>query len=293
MKIDGAYKTFQGWFSVPMPFPVRRGQGPTPGAFDEFNHTLYPHEHETPKIEWHIHDIRDSRAPESIESWAEQEARTLAIYPDLALEELLLGSASTYLHPEQELTNIFGGTGLFSNSHSFNGQTLDNQLAGSGTSIGNIADDLYAIHQANDEMVNSEGYQFWTLENTEKAKWCVVVPPELRQVFDALFDQTMFIEAGAISSSGNYVKNKYGGKVDVKVFEPLSDASDWYAFRTNPEDGLFPLVYGEKDGPEKDVWLMSQGNEWSLRTKKEAIRWRMRCAFGYGVPQTAHKVTNS
>lgn len=288
--IENAYWVAQGWFSVPMPGPVRRGQGPRYASIDEFTVTLYPHEYETPILDWQIHDAKDSNAPVGMEEQAEQMANGMMIYRELTLEEMLLGAASTYLHPDQELDNMFGGTGLFSNSHSFNGQTLDNSLAGTGTTVGAIGDDLYTGHQTFDEMVNSEGEKFWMQEGTEASQWTLLVPSELRQAFDALFDQTMFIEAGGISATTNYIKNKYGSKVKVEVFDRLSDASDWYLFRTSDEHK--PLLHGVKDELEKDVWLMGE-SDWSKRHKKEGIRWRGRWADGYGVPQTALKFTNS
>ncbi len=43
---------------------------------------------------------------------------------------MLAQTASTFAHDQVDFANIFGGTGQFSNSHSFEGQTLDNILRG-------------------------------------------------------------------------------------------------------------------------------------------------------------------
>lgn len=284
--IPGAYWTTHAWASVPVPGPAPRGQGIRDAGFDEFSYTLYPFDYHTPRLTWHIHDVRDSRAPRSLTAQAETAGNHLAAYPDLAINDVLTQTPSGVdggLDNETDFTTIFGSAGVFNNSHTYNGQTLDNILSRTGLQVGQIANDLYEIYNLFMSMVDTEGQPYWLQESSESARWLIVIPKELKAVFDALFGQQLWLESGALSATSNWVRDIFGDKVTVKVLDRLSNTQDWYVFRVTENDGAKPFIFAEKDGVERDEWLKGQ-SDWSKSTLKEGMRWRRRMAFGAGEP---------
>ena len=106
------------------------------------------------------------------------------------------------MHPDTSFDTLFGGTsGIFSDSHSFNGQTLDNNLAGSGTAQGNIIDDLWTVRKTFRQMVDTVGIPYWDRDRLSNAKWVVVYPEELEQVFKSIMHSELVLQDGALSAT--------------------------------------------------------------------------------------------
>lgn len=291
--VDGAYFSAQTYLNAPLPQPRYVGNEPVLGGFGELTYTLYVKDYETKKLQWAVNAFDDVRAPKHPRERVEDAARYLARYPHFAFDELLLGSATTYLHAETDFTTIFGSTGLFSNSHSYGGQTLDNLLGGTGTLVGNIVDDIYTGQRTFDDMVDSNGRPFWDSDRTQRSQWLFVIPNALRQAFDQAFKQRLFLESAATAPSHNYLMDVFGQRVEIQQHQPLADDDDWYMFRVGQEsDGLQPFVLIERKGVTPKYWRMADGNDEALRTHMEAIQWWRRIGFGIGVPLTAAKFVN-
>lgn len=290
--VDGAYFSAQTYMNAPLPLPRINGMEPVLGGLDSLSYTLYIQDYWTPKLQWEVNALQDERAPLSFRTRIEESARNLARLQHFVFDELLLASASTYLHPETSFTTIFGSTGLFSNSHTYAAQTLDNLLAGTGIDVGNIIDDVYTIQQTFDAMTDSVGRPFWDSVKTQRARWLFVIPNALRQVFDQAFKQRLMLESGATAPSSNYMMDIFGDRVQIEQHQPLSDTNDWYAFRVSENDGLLPFVMADRKGVTPKFWRMDEGNDEALRTHMEAVQWWRRAGFGYLMPHTAAKMVN-
>jgi len=289
---DKAFVNFHAWGAAPLPLPVSRGAYIHEGGFGEYTLTVYPYEYATPKISWHVNDVKDSRAPKSLVDRAHEAAKNLAMLRKFVIPELLGGAAVTFLHEDVSFTNIFGGTGLYSNSHSYNGQTLDNIATGSGTSAGNIIDDLWTVRQAYRDMVNDVGRTYWEQEGEKKTKWTILVPPELEKVFNTVLRSELIVPAGATAPASNYTRDVFGDLVEIHVLETLSDTNDWHVIRS-PQDSanMRPFLWAERAGIETIQWLISNSDE-SRESRHEAIMWLRRGFIGIGMPHTAVQVSN-
>ena len=291
-EVTGAYESFHAWGSSPLPLPLERGQYLHDSGFEEYILTLYVHDYATPRLTWHINDVQDSRAPKSLKDRAQDSSKKLGDLKKFTIPELLAGSASTFLHPEVSFTNIFGGTGLFSSSHSYNGQTLDNSIAGDGTAAGNIIDDIWEVRQTFRQMVDTLGRTYWDQEAEGNTSWCIIIPEQLEQVFSQVLKSELLVPAGATAPASNYTRDVFGDKVQVKILETLTDTDNWFVVRQPADaEGMTPFIWGERKGLEVKTWLMGN-SDWSKETHQEGLQWWRRDLIGVHIPQTAVVVTN-
>lgn len=290
--VDGAYFSAQTYLNAPLPMPRIDGEEPPLAGFGSLTGTWYIQDYWTPKLQWSVNALQDERAPLSFRTRIEESARYLANLQHYVFDELLLASASTYLHPDVSFTTIFGSTGLFSNSHTYNSQTWDNLLGGTGTDVGNIIDDVYSMQKNFKDAVDSNGRPFWNGDRISKARWLFVIPTALEQVFDQAFKQKLLLESGATAPSSNYLMDVFGTRVEVKVHQPLSDTDDWYGFLTNEVDGSLPLMMIDRKGVTPKFWRMADGNQESLNTHYEAVQWWKRAGFGIKMVHSAAKMVN-
>jgi len=297
MPSSAAFEMFHGFLSAPEGAPLLRGMAPISAGIGEVTLTVYVYDYASSEIQYFITDKEESRAPEGIEKRINDTAEKLANLDDQVLPELLTGAVSTRLNPGVSFTNIFGGTaGLFSSSHSYSGnngaQTLDNSIAGRGTSAANLQDDFYTIMQTYDDMVDSEGNPFWPQERTERATHMLIVPAELRQPFDSLWRSTTVVQAGGTAPADNYIKTVFGQNVQWKVFQRLTDTNNYYCIRTDNVGDAFPFLKVERRAPEMMFRKLNSGSDWSYRTRMESVYWWLRRGYAPGVPQCAVEITN-
>lgn len=289
---DGAYFSAHAWLAPPLPIPFIRGMGLQKAGFGELAYTLYVYDYTTPQMTWHMHDRDDSRAPQDLKVKVTQTAEYLRELHEQVFFELLTETTGTRLHPQVSYANIFGGTGLYDDAHSYGGQAYDNNLAGTGTSTANMTDDMYTLRAWMWDTVTSNGDPYWDPSSVEGVDWQFVIPVELEQVFNKLFTQTLSLEGGTVGASSNYIKTLFGDKTKVNVYQRLTNTTDWYARLTSESQGTArPFIQVTRKGVTAQNW--NEGNsDWTRETLMEAIRWYSRYAFGVGNPFVSAKVNN-
>ena len=289
--VKGAYVSEHAWGGAPSPLPLNRGQYLHEAGFGEYTLTLYVEDYGTPVMWFHINDIQDSRAPKSMVDRANDSGTMLAQNEEFVLQELLTQTATTFLHEDTDFTTIFGSTGLFNDSHSFNSQSLDNSLAISGVSAANFGNDLWTARQTFREMVDDQGRPYWNRNRISGMKWLLVLPPELEKIASTILRSDLVVPAGATAPASNIVKDVFGKNVEPEIFEWLTDASEWFCFLASEDaDGMRPYLLGDRKGIEQKVWNMSQSDR-SRATHQEGRQWWRRIVFGMGIPQTALRFT--
>lgn len=299
VEVPSEFMVAQTYMNAPLPAPIIAGDMPETKGFDELTFSAHVYDYGTPWMEWHVNSLQDEQATKSFRDRVDKSAEYLARHPRYVFRDLLTGSATTNgLHPEASFTTIFSSTGLFNDSHSFGGQTLDNSIGGRGTSFANVFDDLYTIFQTFDDMVDANGEPFWDENQTESASWCLVCPNELRKVFNQLMKGEMVNSEGGTSPNSNYLRTVFGERIDVKYHSRLTDANDYYMFRTTAGgDGgagaLKPFIKGEKKGIQQVLRTMAGQNERAVTTYMESVRWWMRRLYAIGYPHCAVEITQS
>lgn len=289
MKITGAYGVFQGFYPPDLPSPMLRGEGVTDSGFSEFTLTITPHDYKTPRVPLHHNDVRDSNAPVSPETVSEQTMTWLAQYELLVVEEMLLASAATYLHPDTSFTNMFGGSGLYSASHSFNGQTLNNYLAKSGTSVSATLADFWRLVLQRRQMVGAEGIPETLGRDESFVTMTMLYPPEREETINAIGKSELVLQAGATAGTTNYTRDVFRGKWDPHCWEMLSDDNALYAFYINEKDNARPFVLGEKEDMRTQQWN-EQNSDWSRFTLMQGQRGIRSFGVALGHPKCTAKV---
>lgn len=289
--IDGAYYTLHVWLSPPNPMPFPRGMPLRAKGFGELTMQVPVEDFTTNFMEWHVNDLADSRAPRSLRAQVDIGVKRLMNYKDFVYPELLTGTASTYLPAGFSFGTIFGSTGAFSSSHTYNGQTWDNSVGGSGTSAQALIDDLWVMIKTFQGAVDSEGNPYYPAEEVENARYTIIIPKEMLQPFAQALKSEMILEGGATASSSNYTKTSFGAQLQVKVAQRLTDTNNWYVARTdiNMKDRLF----GEGVRQDVEVQQWTQANsDYSRENRQEAIRGIRRIAYCVGNPLTGMEFTN-
>lgn len=283
-----AYSVFQGFYPPGLPQPMNRGDMVRDSGFGEFSLVLYPQDYDTDRVPLHHNDVRDSNAPISLQTVAEQKAWWLARYEILCLEELLLGTQATYLHPEVAFTNLAGGSGLYSNSHSFNGQTLDNLVATAGGDFSAFIDDVWSLILQRRQMVDANGIPESLGRDEAMTKMLLLLPPELERFMTAFMNSELVLQSGATAPSDNFTMKHFGGKIEPHIWPMLSDDADFYAMFLNDNGGEKPLIIAEKEDLYTQDW--NEATDWGMRTRQRATREIRSLAFGIGQFKCTAKV---
>lgn len=286
-----AYYTLHVWLSPPNPMPFPRGTPLKSKGFGELTMQVPVEDFATNLMEWHVNDMADSRAPRNMRDQVDIGMKRLMNYKDFVLPELLTGTASTYLPPGFTFNTIFGSTGAFSSSHTYNGQTWDNSVGGSGTSAPALIDDLWVMIRTFQGAVDSEGNPYYNADDVENSRYTIICPKELLQAFSQALKSEMILEGGATASSSNYTKTAFGGQIQVKVFSRLTDTNNWYVARTdsNLKEKLF--AEGIRQGLETQQW--NQANSDVARADRiEAVRGIRRLAYAICNPLAGMEFTN-
>lgn len=287
--IDGAYKVFTGFYPPGLPRPMQRGEGVIDEGFGEFSLTIYPQTYNTARVPLHHNDVRDSNAPVALETVAQHAVRWLAKLELLFFEELVLGSAATYLHPETSFTNMFGGSGLYSTSHSFNGQTLNNLLTKSGVSISATLEDFWALVLQRRQMVDANGIPETLGQDEAFTTLTMVYPPEREKTIAAIGKSELVLQDGASAPSSNFTRNVFMGKWDPHCWEMLADDANLYAFFINEGDEARPFIMGEKEAQRTQEWTETN-SDWSRATQMTATRALRDFGVAPGQPKCTLKI---
>lgn len=289
VEVDGAFMVAQAYGAPPLPVPIIRGEERATNGFGDYTFELFVHDYGTPIFEWHVDDAQDERATLKARQRVEDAAKHLRMLDRYVFAELLAGSASTYLHPDTSFTTIFGSTGLFSSSHSYGGQSLDNDLAGSGTAFSNVYDDLYTMFSTFDSMVADNGVNYWNAMKTDDTEWLWIVPTAMRKIVHQIMLADMVNSGGGTSPESNYFRTAMGEKFTPFYHELLTDTDDHMLFRMNTDQK--PLLSGIRKDMQTDDWNMTN-SDYSRAKFMERVAWWLRRIFGVGNPLTAVRTAN-
>jgi hypothetical protein len=289
VQMDGAYLVAHTHMNAPLFYPRIDGAEAQESGIDGLTYTLYPYDYETPKMVWGVNALQDTK--NNFRSRVDEAAMYLARFRDFAQEELQAGAATTFLHGEVDFTTIFGSTGLFSASHTYNGVTLNNIVTGTGTASANIFDDVYSARRAFMDMNDANSRPYWDEIRLRAAQMTVVIPSALDQAFDGVIASTTYVTPGGTSPADNFLKTVYGDKLNVVHDAALTDADNYFFYRTSDVGNMRPYVYGDRLAIQPILWTMEDSDE-SKKTHNEAAQWWMRAAVGIGDPVTAVTVQN-
>lgn len=292
--LKGAYYVGQTYTTPATPRPYYRGEEVQDSGVNEYTLTLQSNEYATPRYVTYWRDERDSFAPIKARETMEKASDYLNNYDEMVLPELMDGSTGTYLHGEVDFTNILGGTGLFSDSHSYEGQTLDNQVEKTITNLASAIDALYSARQVFHDMLLPNGEPYWDTMATENAKFIVVVPTELEEIFNQLTGSSM-IALNGVATTSNYFKDVFGQNYEYHTFNRLTSATTVRVFRVGSDDsGVKPFLYGEQaeqNGASVYTQVWNDGNsDESRRTRIDGIRFFRDMLFGIGSPFCATEI---
>lgn len=269
---NGAYEIFHGFNSVPIPQVWLRGNARTHKGFTEFAKTIYVYDYEL-TVDWHENDERDDRTADGLIARVRDGAARLADWDELALADLLNGSAA-YLHPATDF-NCYDAFPLYSASHAT--RSGGNIVSGAGVAdSGAIRDDWFKVLQAFREMRDTESQPYWR-DALDRARFLVVAPPQLEEVMTEAFEAEMIVPSGATAPTSNILPKR--SRTDLVIWERLSTASnDWYVFLTNIGDQR-PFIKLDRQAVRARSWDFDN-SDWSSETKMKGMGWDIRVGYG-------------
>lgn len=186
-------------------------------------------------------------------------------------------------HPEKLISDAivngdsntaYDGVAFFSNASG--ARTIDNLLAGSGTTLAQIETDLAAAVAAMAKFTDDKGEILGIRGNTIVCP--IALEPDFRRLVQSIADPT--------ATGGTNTFNPYNGRFTV-IGDPrldADDANDWYLFATN--EPVRPFIYQNRQTAET---LMDR----KAGTKQWIFSANYRGAVGYGLPHLAIKTVNS
>ena len=170
----------------------------------------------------------------------------------------------------------YDGVAFFSNTSGV--RTIDNLLAGTGTSVAYLAADLDSVVQAMMAFTDSAGEPLNIVPDT------IYCPPALVSVFQRLVYSGSDPTASAQGTFNPFGGGKFTIIGDARLAS--TDANDWYAFKTNGV--LKPFIWQPRSAPKgvlDDTKVKS--------TRMYYASAEMRGNVGYGLPHLAVKVVVS
>lgn len=177
----------------------------------------------------------------------------------------------------------YDGVSFFNDAHPDRGTagvgTQDNLLAGTGTGTSALKTDLQVAIQTLHTFKDEQNKPFHPMIRPEDL--VVVVPPGLK------FAMMEAVNAALISNTSNIL---VGAVRDVIVSPYLTDADDWYLFKSGAGQALKPMIFQDRMGVEFRA-LEGESDNGFLR-EKYLYGVRARYAIGFGQWQNAVKTTN-
>lgn len=291
--IDGAWATDHAWGALPLMRPFYLGNPVRDVGVVDYTIKLLPHQYHVGRIVVNRRDKRDSKAPQSIESKMREPANAAARHEEVVFFELQAGAASEYLHRDVSFDNIFGGTGLFSNSHTYNGETLDNIVTKTITTPSSFFDAFYLAANVWDDARSDNGDEYWDYQKLEDSEIIIVVPTSLRQVVSQAVNSPMIHLGSNSGAATNYWREIFNSdKVQVVGSQKVTDGKV-RAYRVSTGDAdrvdLKPYYKAMVEGVRVKEWRETN-SDWSKATEQEGIDFLIDCAYVPGNPLTAVEI---
>lgn len=174
----------------------------------------------------------------------------------------------------------YDGKAFFATTHEEEDSgAQSNLLTGAGTTLANVRTDWVAARTAMHRVKDGKGRPM----NLQAD--CVLVPPDLQDVFEQLFNTTMIA-----LSSGTQQTNVLRGAADILVNSYLTDTLDWYPLCTT--EVVKPLIFQNRKSPEFTALDDPRGENVFMR-KQYMYGSDARFNAGYGLWQMAQKINNS
>ena len=185
-------------------------------------------------------------------------------------------------HPVKLLINLlingdsdvaFDGVAFFSDASGV--RTIDNLLAGTGTSLAQLETDLNAALVAQAKFADSNGEPLDIKGNM------IVCPMALENSFKKLVDS----KSSPTATAGVDTYNPFAGRFEV-IADPrldADDANDWYLLATNEE--VKPFIFQRRQAAKNRFW-----NKPGTKTWIYSADYRGNGA--YGLPHLAVKTVN-
>lgn len=197
-------------------------------------------------------------------------------------------------HPGELIFDLFAsnptaydGTAFFANSRTDGDSgTIDNIIAGTGTSVAQFQADLASARTQMLRFKDDRGRIMNLRPNV------LVIPPELNQVaFQALNFDLGAGKQDAVapaSADGMWSKNGY----TVIENPQLTDANDWYALAVGSGEAEKPFVFQDRISPQLEG-ITSPTTETGVLLDKFIYTVRGRYAVGVAEFRRAVKITNT
>ena len=284
VRAGGAYEIFHGYNAVPIPQVWLRGDARSEKGFGEFHKTVYVYDYEL-TLTWHENDEADERLADGLVSRVREGAARLANWDELALLDLMQGSAA-YLHPATDFT-AYDSHPLYSSSHAT--RTGGNVVSGSGVATAqDIKTDWFKVLAAFREMTDTEGEPYWR-DTLDQARLLVVAPPHLEEVMTEAFEASMILPAGSNAPVPNVLPKK--ARTDLVIWERLSTSNnDWYVFLTGVGDAT-PFLKLDRQAVRTRTWDFDN-SDWSAQTKMKGMGFDIRAGYGVLNFHTTVQVNN-
>lgn len=191
---------------------------------------------------------------------------------DLVFTALLAGSTDL----------AYDGAAFFANSHSLNGNTIDNLFA--STSL--TADNYNAVRAAMMDYVGEDGRSLRVMPDL------LVVPPALERTAREIVEANQRSVVHGSNTAANAIDNVMRGTARVMVCHDLSTAAGgsdttWYLMDTSR--AVKPFVFIERKAPSFSQ--LTEGSEHAFKEDEVLYGARARGAVGYGPFWLAAKCT--
>ena len=286
--ITDAYVVFHLWSLPPEPEPMSRGEGVADAGLDELTMTVHPHKYKTRRIPIHHDDSKDSNAPKTMEAVTKRESEMLSCTIERILAEMLEQSASTYLNSATSFKTKFdsSATSIFSNSHSYFGQTMDNIVASTGNTTAAWEDDWWSVIKARRDMPDSNGRPMYGLDEIMTAAHIIAPKARERQLTE-LWRSQMTVRTGNTAPQDNVLKAVFGNGITPHVWPELTNTSRWYAAFIS--ENQRPFLWGAKEAIRRQRWT-EDNSDYSRSTEQEGERYLMRGAAANGDPESIIRV---
>ena len=193
-------------------------------------------------------------------------------------------------HPGQLLFNLpisnplaFDGVALIADTRVIGrSANVDNQIAGSGTTVAQFQADLAAAGAQMMLFQDDQGRPMGLQGN-----W-IMVPPALRQTaFQALNANQGAGLVNIVAPPGSVLGAEEGYRIIVN--HQLTDANDW--FLCHVQDGFSPFIYQTRIPPSLEP--LTEGTDAAIRADRFLFGVRARYQVGVGDPRHIVKTTNT